>query len=177
MNSAVLTADQLPEGRTRNAWSWLVAMALQFKGLLHTFIGLPMGSPDAPFVRPHGLRTYLALFAAALTLPLLALAAVSLNRMATLERAQLERRIEQVAQDLARLIDRDVDRPTTMLETLATSQPLARGDFDGFRAQAALALQPDNVATYLVDRNLTQVVNTLVPVGTTLPPLTDLTTP
>ena len=45
---------------------------------------------------PRRLRTYLALFAAALWLPLLALAGVSLSRMARLEREQLELRIQSV---------------------------------------------------------------------------------
>jgi two-component sensor histidine kinase len=150
-------------------------MTLQWKGTLRSYLGWPTRL-DVLFVRPHGLRTYLALFAAALTLPLLALAALSLNRMAALERAQLERRVQQVAQDLARLIERDLDRPTTMLETLATSQPLASGDFGAFRAQAALAMQPDNIAIFLFDRNLKQLVNTQALLGASLDTASDVAT-
>ncbi|HET6926854.1 MAG TPA: hypothetical protein VFI48_08380, partial [Hyphomicrobiaceae bacterium] len=52
----------------------------------------------------RSLRSYLILFAAALWLPLLLLAAVSLSRMTTLEREQLELRIQSVSQDLTRMI-------------------------------------------------------------------------
>src|SRR5262249_22999874 len=156
---------------------WLATAAAELKSLVHTFMGLPAGPRGLRFVRPRGLRTYLALFAAALTVPLLALAAVSFNRMSYLERAQLERRVEQVAEDLARLIDRDLDRPTPTLEPLATSRPLAAGDLADFHAQARLALQPDNIAIFLLDRNLNQVLNTHVPFGTHLSAPDDLVTP
>jgi two-component sensor histidine kinase len=163
MKNAVLTAEQLPPVRRR--FPWAAALAAQWKSLWDAFIGSPIVPPSAWLVRPRGLRTYLSLFAAALTFPLLALAAVSFSRMANLERAQLERRVEQVAQDLSRIIDRDLDRPTTMLETLATSHALITGDFAAFHAQATLALQPDQVAIFLLDRNLKELVNTHVSLG------------
>jgi hypothetical protein len=58
---------------------------------------------------PRSLRTYLVLFATALAVPLLIPAAVSLNRMAALERDQLELRIQLVSNDLTRMVDRELD--------------------------------------------------------------------
>ena len=72
-------------------------------------------------VPPQRIRTFLILFALALTVPVLALAAFALNRMAGLEQQEIERRVLQVAQDLAGDIDRELDRATVALETLATS--------------------------------------------------------
>src|SRR5262249_22554702 len=82
---------------------------------------------------PRSLRSYLVLFAAALWLPLLLLAGVSLSRMATLEREQLELRIQSVSRDLTRMIDRELDHMIATLQTLASSRGQlagpARGDW------------------------------------------------
>lgn len=77
-------------------------------------------------VPPQRIRTFLSLFALALTLPLLAIAVFALNRMASLEEREIEGRALQVAQDLSGDIDRELDRATITLETLATSAALAR---------------------------------------------------
>jgi hypothetical protein len=50
---------------------------------------------------PQRIRTFLVLFALALALPLLTLAVFSLNRMASLEQTEIERRVLQIAEDLA----------------------------------------------------------------------------
>ena len=49
-------------------------------------------------IPPQRISTFLILFAAALAAPLLVLAAYSLNRMASLEQAEIERRVLQVAE-------------------------------------------------------------------------------
>jgi hypothetical protein len=69
-------------------------------------------------VPPQRIRTFLVLFALALALPLLALAFFALNRMASFEEKEIERRALQVAQDLAGDIDRELDRAMVTLETL-----------------------------------------------------------
>ena len=81
---------------------------------------------------PQRIRTFLVLFALALTLPLLALAVFALNQMASLEEREIERRALQVAEDLAGDVDRELDRATVALETLATSAALSRGDLAAF---------------------------------------------
>ena len=81
---------------------------------------------------PQRIRTFLVLFALALTLPLVALAVFALNQMANLEEREIERRVLQVAQDLAGDVDRELESATMTLETLATSRALAERDFAGF---------------------------------------------
>ena len=89
-------------------------------------------------VWPHRVRAYLVLFALALTVPSLALTVFALDRMASIEEAQLERRVVEAARDLAADIDRELDRAIVTLETLATSAELARGDFRAFHRPSLL---------------------------------------
>ena len=124
-------------------------------------------------VPPQPIRTFLILFALALTLPLLALAIVALNRMASLEEGEIERRTLQVAADLAGDIDRELDRITVTLETLATSNALTRGDLAAFYEQAGRALRRDRAGILLVDRTNQQLLNTRAAFGTALPPTSD----
>ena len=125
---------------------------------------------------PQRIRTFLVLFALALALPLLGLAVFAFNRMATLEQAEIERRVLQIAEDLADDIDRELDRATVTLETLGTAASLARGDFAVFHEQAGRALRRDKAGILLIDRNYQQLLNTRAPFGTQLPLTADTKT-
>src|SRR5689334_10277500 len=103
-------------------------------------------------VPPQRIRTFLVLFALALTLPLISLAVLAFNQLASLEEEETERRVVQVAQSLADDVDRELDRATVTLEALATSTVLARGDFAAFHVQARQALRRDKAGILLVDR-------------------------
>jgi two-component sensor histidine kinase len=127
-------------------------------------------------VRPQRIRTYLILFAGALAAPLLALAVYSLNRMASLEEAEIERRVLQVAEDLAHDIDRELDRATAILDTLASSVVLRRGDLPAFHIQTRAALKHTEAAIILVDRNFQQLTSTMADFGVELPKTADLKT-
>src|SRR5262249_49420976 len=109
----------------------------------------------------------------ALAGPLLLLAVYSLNRMATLEQAEIERRVVQVAEDLAHDVDRELDRAIAILDTLATSMVLRQGDFRSFHAQAVATLKHTDAAIVLIDRNYQQLTSTMAPFGTTLPKTAD----
>jgi len=122
---------------------------------------------------PQRIRTFLVLFALALTLPLLGLGIFALHRMAALEQAETERRVMQVTQDLASDIDRELDRATVTLETLATSAALRRRDLRAFHAQAVLALKRTKAAIVLIDPSYQQLVDTLKEFGAELPPTAD----
>ena len=124
-------------------------------------------------VPPQGIRTFLILFALALATPLLGLAIFAFERMATLEQAETERRVMQVAQNLAGDIDRDLDRATATLETLASSDPLRLGDMRSFHAQAVIALKRTKSAIVLIDSTYQQLVDTLKEYGAPLPPTAD----
>ena len=122
---------------------------------------------------PQRIRTYLALFALALTVPLLGLSIFALDRMARIEQTQLERWVMQAARDLAADVDRELERAVVTLETLATSAALQRGDFRAFHAQARLALRRTSAAIVLVDRSYQQLVDTLRDYGAELPRTAD----
>jgi len=124
-------------------------------------------------IPPQRIRTFLILFAAAHAAPLLILAAYSLNRMASLEQAEIERRVLQVAEDLAHDIDRELDRATAILDTLATSMVLRRGDLPAFHEQAKAALKHTNAAIVLIDRTYQQLTSTMAQFGAPLPKTAD----
>jgi PAS domain S-box-containing protein len=119
--------------------------------------------------RPRPLRVYLILFALGLAIPLLLLSAYFLSRMANLERDRIERRVLQVAEALTWDIDRELDRAIVTLETLSTSEALAKADFGTFHSQAIRALRRTNSGILLLDLSLQQLLNTRVPFGTPLP--------
>src|SRR5262245_51526672 len=152
---------------------------------------------------PRSLRSYLVLFAAALWLPLLLLAGVSLSRMATLEREQLELRIQSVSRDLTRMIDRELDHMIATLQTLASSRGQLAGPARGASSRGQLAgpargassrgLAAETLAVFLdrsqkalpngrstiflLDRDFNPIMNARVTEGTPLPAITDLATP
>jgi two-component sensor histidine kinase len=119
--------------------------------------------------RPHRIRTYLVLFALALTAPLIVLAVFALNRMAAVEEAQIERSVYQTALELAADIDRELDRAFVTLETLATSSDLQSGNLAAFHAQARRALRDTKAAIVLIDLSYQQLVDTLKDYGEALP--------
>ena len=76
-------------------------------------------NPSRWFARfPQRIRTYLLLFALALTLPVLSIAIFALDQMASAEQAEIERRVLLVAQNVAADVDRELDRAFAVLETL-----------------------------------------------------------
>ena len=119
--------------------------------------------------KQRSVRTYLVLFAAAISLPLILLLGVLLFRAAHLERGQLENRMLQVNFNLADDLDREIDRRLSMLQTLSTSPSLAREDWQSFHAEATAATQ-DYGYIVLVHNDGRQIVNTFVPYGSE-PPL------
>src|SRR5262245_6695562 len=102
---------------------------------------------------PRSLRNYRVLFAAALWLPLLLLAGVSLSRMATLEREQLELRVRSVSRDLKRMIDRELDHAISTLQTLASSRGLAAKNLAVFLDRSQKALPNARSAMFRLDRD------------------------
>ncbi len=107
---------------------------------------------------------HLVLFAVIVALPLLLLVGLLLYRSVDLERAQLERRIIQVADALVADVDRDIDRHLTVLRTLATSPALAAEDWPGLYGQAKRGLG-DSGYLVVIGADGRQFVNTYVPYG------------
>jgi two-component sensor histidine kinase len=114
--------------------------------------------------RQYSLRAHLIVFGAGILIPAMVLAGLLLARSATLERAQLEARLIQVADDLGEDIDRDIARDFTLLQTLATAPSFANEDWPAFHTHAKAALQ-GKAYVVLIDSSLRQLVNTYVPYG------------
>ena len=101
-------------------------------------------------VPPQRIRTFLSLFALALTLPLLALAVFAMNCMASLEEREIERRALQVAQDLGvvlmdiRLIgSRDgIDAADEIAGRLGIGSIFVTANADAQTRRRAEAIQP-----------------------------------
>ena len=134
----------------------------------------PAAAPDtAPAsARPAGglrLATLLLLFGASLVVPTLVATGLLLEREARTETEQLERRVEQVAGDLADDIDRQLELMAATLSVLAGSPQLATGELQAFHERAAATLHP--LGLQLLYRGLDgqQLLNTRVPWGTPLP--------
>jgi hypothetical protein len=109
-------------------------------------------------------RTHLLLLGLAIAMPLLSLLAALLFASASTQRKELEQRLVQVLDTLVNDLDRDLDRDITILQTLATSQALAREDWPAFYEQAKAGLQ-GRAYLVLVDSTGRQLVNTYVPYG------------
>lgn len=125
---------------------------------MSTGVGISRGTAS------YTARTYLSLFALAITIPLLLLFGTLLFQSASVQRDQLEHRVLQVLDALVNDIDRDLDRDITILRTLATSQALAREDWRTFYDQATAGLQ-GRAYLVLTDSNGRQLINTYVPYG------------
>jgi two-component sensor histidine kinase len=122
---------------------------------------------------PQRIRTLLFLFGLALVLPLLGIALLALHQITSLEEQDLERRVEQVALDLAGDIDRELERAVVTLKTLATTPLLAQSNYAAFHEQATRAIDPATAGILLVDTSLQQLVNTRAPFGVALPTTSD----
>lgn len=124
-------------------------------------------------IGPQRIRTYLVLFALALSLPLLCVSVFGLHRMASTEESQTDSRILAFAKNLAVDVDKELDRAIVTLEALAHSSELRSGDLRGFHKLALIAFRPKKAAIVLLDKSYRQLVDTLSDYGTALPATAD----
>jgi PAS domain S-box-containing protein len=118
--------------------------------------------------RRRSIEWYLRLLVISTLAPAFAFSGYLLWNFISFERRSYEQRLQQSATDLAHDIDRDLESLIVKLSTLATSPSLHRPDLAEFHAQATeVAVQDSNIV--LLDPNLQQIINTLVPYGTSLP--------
>jgi PAS domain S-box-containing protein len=106
---------------------------------------------------------HLVAFGAIIALPLLTLLAAMLYRSSQQEHQRLERAIGQKLDELVAAVDRDIERRTAVLQTLAAGPSLAAEDWAAFHAQAKASLGRNYLV--LVDSGGRQVVNTYLPYG------------
>ncbi|MCW5733787.1 MAG: PAS domain-containing protein [Enhydrobacter sp.] len=107
---------------------------------------------------------HLLLFAAIIAIPLLALLGAMFYRSAVQEHRRLERLIGQELAELIASLERDIERRTAVLQTLATAPALEAEDWASFHRQAKASLGKNYLV--LTDSTGRQLVNTFVPHGT-----------
>jgi signal transduction histidine kinase len=123
--------------------------------------------------RLHPVRRHLALFAAALTLPILVFVATLSSRFAQVERSRLEDSALDTARAVALAVDRELTGIAATLNVLTLSQRLRAGDLDGFRRQTIELRERLGVAAVLRDAEGRQILNAWQPEDVP-PPATSL---
>jgi signal transduction histidine kinase/ActR/RegA family two-component response regulator len=116
------------------------------------------------------IRTLLVLMAAAILLPVVLAAAIALDQIRAGEREAALRGLRETARATSLIVDREVQGSLSALKALGHSPSLQRGDLKSFYAEAAALDQVPDVWTFLLDDKGAQVLNTIVPFGTRLPP-------
>jgi signal transduction histidine kinase/CheY-like chemotaxis protein len=119
------------------------------------------------------IRAYLLIMIGAIILPISIFAAIALQTLLRSEREAALQALYQTAGATALLVDRELSSAEAALHVLARSPHLAHGDIAGFYEHARSADRGDGGRTVLYDPGGQQVINTLVPLGTKLPPPPD----
>ena len=153
---------------------------MRLKSFLHPARWAPVVCAAAEFrrllFRPRTLQTHLIVFALLLALPIGAFSGYLLLRFVQQERLEFESQLVQAAKTLANDVDRQIEAAQVTLRTLATSRPLRDRNWADLHEQARSALAGANLWLLVVEPSGRQVLNTLVPFGTTLPDAADKAT-
>lgn len=121
----------------------------------------------------QSVRGRLVLLVLSLLAPALLLVAVLIYRAYHNERASVAGQLLSTARAVAAVVDREMLEADAILRTLAASQALADANFDAVDGIARRALLNDRRWFVLGDARYEQIVNTLVPFGTRVPPIPD----
>jgi signal transduction histidine kinase len=114
--------------------------------------------------------SYLVALVMLAVIPLIAIAGVLIWRQTHLQRQAFERSLLQTAQALSLAVDRQLHADRVMLETLAQSPLLERGEFAAFYELSKRTIeQRKGLFISLFDAGGKQIFNTLRPMGEALP--------
>ena len=111
----------------------------------------------------------LFLFGASLVVPGVVASGLLLYRDSKTQTEQIERRLEQVADDLSEDIGRELGLMLASLTVLAGSPQLATGELQAFHERAVEALHPLGLQLLYRDLDGQQLMNTRRPWGAALP--------
>jgi signal transduction histidine kinase/ActR/RegA family two-component response regulator len=126
--------------------------------------------------RRLSLRWYLVIVVIGAMLPIVAFTTLVIVRLSAYERTAVERDLVETATALATDLDRSVQGTVSTLEAMAQARALDGPDLEAFYAEAqrVLPTQPHWRAIAVLLPSGQQLMNTLRPLGTTLPSATDL---
>lgn len=144
----------------------------------------PDGQPTAQRAPASASRRYghvsisamLSLLMAAIIIPALVFAVVLLQRNNQAQQAMVTTLAEATAGSITETVDRQLTGMLTTLRVLATSRSLGQGDLRDFYMRANKALEGTDAYLIAVDGDMNQLMNTRVPFGTPLQPISDIET-
>ncbi len=114
-------------------------------------------------------RAYLAVMALAVLVPIILFSAIALSMLMQAEREAALRSLQETARATALAVDRDLSLAEARAKVLATAASLAEGNFEAFHQRASIVNKDGRSWSVLFDESGQQLLNTLVPYGTTLP--------
>ena len=115
------------------------------------------------------MRGYLLLLVFSVAIPAAVFAAILLQRYYNSEVARIDQQLLNNARQLALTVDRDLAGLQATLQTLALSRSLGTGDQEAFYRQATQVRDYVGGHVLLRDSAGRQLINTRVPLGTSLP--------
>lgn len=125
--------------------------------------------PPAPRVGGLRVASLLVLFGACLVVPSLLFTAWLLDRHWRDRQQEIERRLEQVADDLAADVDKNVALLIGMMSIMAASPQFDTGQYRELHERASQSLKPLGLDLLFRDLNGQQLFNTRVSWGSALP--------
>ena len=126
-------------------------------------------APEAAARHGRSVRGHLAIYTAALIVPILLFTAFLLWQVASAERSRLEGEAGDLAGAIAVAIDRDVTGVIAAMNVLSSSAFLEKGDLENFHRQASGLQGRLGISPVLADLSGQQLVNTRLPWGSALP--------
>lgn len=114
-------------------------------------------------------RAYLAVMALAVLVPIILFSAIALSMLMQAERQAALRSLKETARATTLAVDRELSIAEARARVLASATSLVDGNLKAFHERATFANKGSKSWTVLFDEDGQQLVNTLVPFGTTLP--------
>ena len=114
-------------------------------------------------------RAYLAVMALAVLVPIILFSAIALSMLMQAERQAALRSLQETARATTLALDRELSIYEARMKVLASATSLAEGRLKVFHERAVLANKGGKSWTVLYNENGQQLLNTLVPYGTSLP--------
>lgn len=120
--------------------------------------------------RRLSVRAYFLAQIAAVVVPLLCFSAFILNRQVTAERDRLSEQATELARHIALIVDAELASLVALLQGLASTSALLKGDFQTFHQEATRLVAGKDQLVVLREFGSRQLLNTKVSYGAALPP-------
>ena len=114
-------------------------------------------------------RAYLAVMALAVLVPIILFSAIALSMLMQAERKAALHSLQETARATVLAVDRELSIAEARASVLASAVSLVDNNLEAFHRRASAANLDGRSWTVLIDESGQQLVNTLVPYGTTLP--------